>query len=468
VAILALWKGTPVAGLQHKILLDESELPTQWYNVVPDLPSPPPPPLHPGTLQPVGPDDLAPLFPPDLIAQEVTGERFVDIPGEVLDVYKLWRPSPLYRAHRLEKALGTPARIYYKYEGVSPAGSHKPNTAVPQAFYNAEAGVRKLTTETGAGQWGTALAFASAVFGLECEVWMVGASYDQKPYRRTMMETYGATVHRSPSEATQAGKAIRADDPQHPGSLGIAISEAVEVAAQDPDARYALGSVLNHVLLHQTVIGEEALRQFALVDEQPDVIVGCTGGGSNFGGLVFPFLREKLAGRMSPTIRAVEPASCPSLTRGVYAYDFGDTAGMTPLLKMHTLGHGFVPDPIHAGGLRYHGMSPLLSHIYELGLVEAMALPQTECFAAAVRFARTEGIVPAPEPSHALAACIREALACKESGEEKVILTALCGHGHFDLAAYESYLAGRMLDEDVPDERFAGALQELPRVPAGA
>jgi tryptophan synthase beta chain len=305
------------------------------------------------------------------------------------------------------------------------------------------------------------------VFGLECEVWMVGASYDQKPYRRTMMETYGATVHRSPSDATQAGKAIRADDPQHPGSLGIAISEAVEVAAQDPDARYALGSVLNHVLLHQTVIGEEALRQFAMVDEQPDVLVGCTGGGSNFGGLAFPFLREKLAGRMSPTIRAVEPASCPSLTRGTYAYDFGDTAGMTPLLKMHTLGHGFVPDPIHAGGLRYHGMSPLLSHIYELGLVEALALPQTECFAAAVQFARTEGIVPAPEPSHALAACIREALACKESGEPKVILTALCGHGHFDLAAYESYLAGRMLDEDVPDERFAGALGELPAVPAG-
>jgi tryptophan synthase beta chain len=454
-----------MAELQHKILLDESQLPTQWYNVVPDLPSPPPPPLHPGTLQPVGPDDLAPLFPMDLIAQEVTSERFVDIPGEVLDVYKLWRPSPLYRAHRLEKALGTPARIYYKYEGVSPAGSHKPNTAVPQAYYNAKAGVRKLTTETGAGQWGTALAFASAVFGLECEVWMVGASYDQKPYRRTMMETYGATVHRSPSDATQAGKAIRADDPQHPGSLGIAISEAVEVAAQDPDARYALGSVLNHVLLHQTVIGEEALRQFAMVDEQPDVLVGCTGGGSNFGGLAFPFLREKLAGRMSPTIRAVEPASCPSLTRGVYAYDFGDTAGMTPLLKMHTLGHGFVPDPIHAGGLRYHGMSPLLSHIYELGLVEAMALPQTECFAAAVQFARTEGIVPAPEPSHALAACIREALACKESGEAKVILTALCGHGHFDLAAYESYLAGRMLDEDVPDERFAGALQDLPTVP---
>jgi tryptophan synthase beta chain len=456
-----------VAGMPHKILLDESQLPTQWYNVVPDLPSPPPPPLHPGTLQPVGPDDLAPLFPMDLIAQEVTGDRFVDIPGEVLDVYKLWRPSPLFRAHRLEKALGTPARIYYKYEGVSPAGSHKPNTAVPQAYYNAQAGTRKLTTETGAGQWGTALSFACAVFDLECEVWMVGASYDQKPYRRTMMQTYGAQVHRSPSDLTQAGKAIRADNPDHPGSLGIAISEAVEVAAQDPSIRYSLGSVLNHVLLHQTVIGEEALLQLAAVDEQPDLIVGCTGGGSNFGGLAFPFLREKLAGRMSPTIRAVEPASCPSLTRGVYAYDFGDTAGMTPLLKMHTLGHRFIPDPIHAGGLRYHGMSPLLSHIYELGLLEAIAVPQTECFAAAVRFARTEGIVPAPEPTHALAACIQEALACKESGEEKVILTALCGHGHFDMAAYDAYLSGRMVDEDVPDERFASALSDLPTVPAG-
>jgi tryptophan synthase beta chain len=457
-----------MAELQHKIQLDESQLPTQWYNVVPDLPSPPPPPLHPGTMQPVGPDDLAPLFPMDLIAQEVTGERFVDIPGEILDVYKLWRPSPLYRAHRLEKALGTPARIYYKYEGVSPAGSHKPNTAVPQAYYNARSGVRKLTTETGAGQWGTALAFASALFGLECEIWMVGASYDQKPYRRTMMEVFGATVHRSPSDLTEAGKAIRAENPQHTGSLGIAISEAVEVAAGDPQARYALGSVLNHVLLHQTVIGEEALLQFAAIGETPDVIVGCTGGGSNFGGLTFPFLREKLAGRMSPTIRAVEPASCPSLTRGVYAYDFGDTAGMTPLLKMHTLGHRFIPDPIHAGGLRYHGMSPLLSHIYELGLIDALALPQTECFAAALRFARTEGIVPAPEPSHALAACIREAQACTESGEKKVILTALCGHGHLDLAAYDAYLAGRMVDEDVTDERFATALEDLPTVPSGA
>jgi len=451
---------------QTKILLDESEQPTCWYNLLADLPVPPPPVLHPGTLQPVGPDDLAPLFPMELIGQEVTSERYVEIPGAVLDVYRLWRPSPLYRAHRLEKALGTPARIYYKYEGVSPAGSHKPNTAVPQAYYNARAGVRKLATETGAGQWGTALAFASALFGLDCEIWMVGASYDQKPYRRIMMETYGAQVHRSPSDLTQAGRAIRAEDPEHPGSLGIAISEAVEVAAQDPQTRYALGSVLNHVLLHQTVIGEEVLRQFASIGETPDLIVGCTGGGSNFGGLAFPFLREKLAGRMTPTIRAVEPASCPSLTRGVYAYDFGDTAGLTPLLKMHTLGHRFIPDPIHAGGLRYHGMSPLLSHVYQLGLIEALALPQTECFAAALQFARTEGIVPAPEPTHAVAACVREALACKESGEEKVILTALCGHGHFDLAAYDAYLSGRMVDEEVPDERFAGALGELPAVPA--
>ncbi|GAA1903087.1 TrpB-like pyridoxal phosphate-dependent enzyme [Lapillicoccus jejuensis] len=452
----------------HKILLDESEMPTRWYNIIPDLPAPPPPPLHPGTLQPVGPEDLAPLFPMDLIEQEVTTERYVDIPEEVQDVYRLWRPSPLFRAHALEKALGTPARIYYKYEGVSPAGSHKPNTAVPQAYYNAKAGVRKLTTETGAGQWGTALAFACAQFGLECEVWQVGASYDQKPYRRIMIETFGGTVHRSPSELTAAGRAIRADRPDHPGSLGIAISEAVEVAAQHDDIRYALGSVLNHVLLHQTVIGEEALLQLAKVGEQADVIVGCTGGGSNFGGLVFPFLREKLAGKMSPEIRAVEPASCPSLTKGTYAYDFGDTAGMTPLMKMHTLGHDFVPDPIHAGGLRYHGMSPLLSHVYELGLMTATAIPQTECFTAAVQFARTEGIVPAPEPTHALAACIREALACKESGEEKVILTALCGHGHLDLAAYDAFLSGRMVDEDADDARFADALSRLPQVPAGA
>ncbi|MHB1549429.1 MAG: TrpB-like pyridoxal phosphate-dependent enzyme [Acidimicrobiales bacterium] len=453
---------------QHKITLDEDEMPTTWYNVIPDLPSPPPPALHPGTLEPAGPDDFAPLFPMDLIAQEVTSDSYVDIPGGVLDVYRQWRPSPLFRAHRLERALGTPARIYYKYEGVSPAGSHKPNTAVPQAYYNAKAGVKRLTTETGAGQWGTALAFACALYGLECEVWQVGASYDQKPYRRLMIEAFGGKIHRSPSDLTAAGRAVLATDPDHPGSLGIAISEAVEVAAPDPETRYALGSVLNHVLLHQTIIGEEALLQLAKAGEHaPDLLVGCTGGGSNFGGLSFPFLREKLAGRMNPVIRAVEPASCPSLTRGVYAYDFGDTAGMTPLMKMHTLGHDFIPDPIHAGGLRYHGMSPLLSHIYELGMTEAIAIPQLECFEAAVRFTRTEGILPAPEPTHAIAAAIREALLCRETGEEKVILTALCGHGHFDLAAYDSFLSGRMVDEEITDARFAAGLATVPAVPAG-
>jgi tryptophan synthase beta chain len=429
---------------------------------VADLPAPPPPPLHPGTKEPIGPEALEPLFPMSLIEQEVTPQRFVEIPGGVLDVYRQWRPSPLYRAHRLEQALGTPARIYYKWEGVSPAGSHKTNTSVPQAYYNAQAGIRKITTETGAGQWGTALAFAGALYGLDIEVWQVGASYDQKPYRRSMMEVFGGRVHRSPSALTAAGRAVLEQDPDHPGSLGLAISEAVEVAAGDPGTKYALGSVLNHVLLHQTIIGEEALLQFATIGEKPDVIVGCTGGGSNFAGLSFPFLREKLAGRMDPVIRAVEPTSCPSLTRGVYAYDFGDIAGMTPLMKMHTLGHTFIPDPIHAGGLRYHGMAPLISHIYELGLMEALAVPQTECFAAALQFARTEGIVPAPEPTHAIAAAIREALACKETGQEKVILTALCGHGHFDMAAYDAYLAGRMVDEDVSDERLAPALAGIP------
>jgi tryptophan synthase beta chain len=451
---------------RHKYELSEDQMPTTWYNLVADLPVPPPPPLHPGTLQPVGPDDLAPLFPMALIGQEVTSERYVDIPGAVLDVYRQWRPSPLFRARRLEKALDTPARIYYKYEGVSPAGSHKPNTAVPQAYYNAAEGITRLTTETGAGQWGTALAYAGALFGLDVSVWQVAASYDQKPYRRIMMETFGAHVYRSPSPETAAGRAILAESPDSPGSLGMAISEAVEVAAQDPQTRYALGSVLNHVLLHQTIIGEEALLQLALAGDTPDLVVGCTGGGSNFGGLSFPFLREKLAGRSSARILAVEPASCPSLTRGRYAYDFGDSAGMTPLLKMHTLGHNFVPDPIHAGGLRYHGMSPLISHVYEQGLMDAVAIPQTECFAAAVQFARTEGIVPAPEPTHALAAAIREALRCKESGEPKVILTALCGHGHLDLPAYDAYLSGRMVDEAVSDERFAGALAGIPAVPA--
>jgi tryptophan synthase beta chain len=445
-----------------KYVLDEDQMPTQWYNLIADLPEPPPPPLHPGTGQPVGPDDLAPLFPMALIAQEVTVDRYVDIPDDVLEVYRLWRPSPLYRARRLEKALGTPARIYYKYEGVSPVGSHKPNTAVPQAYYNAAEGVTKLTTETGAGQWGSALAFACATYGIDCEVWQVRASYDQKPYRKIMMETFGATVHPSPSDLTQSGRAVLAEHPDSTGSLGIAISEAVEMAAGDPNARYALGSVLNHVLMHQTVIGEEALKQFELAGDTPDIVVGCTGGGSNFGGLTFPFLREKLAGRMDPVIRAVEPAACPSLTRGRYAYDFGDTAGLTPLLKMHTLGHEFIPDPIHAGGLRYHGMSPLMSHVYELGLVEALAVGQQECFAAGVRFARAEGIIPAPEPTHALAACIEEALRCKETGEEKVILTALCGHAHLDLPAYASYLAGDMVDNELTDADLEQSLAGIP------
>jgi len=445
-----------------KIILDESGLPRQWYNVIADLPTPPPLPLHPGTLQPVGPDDLAPLFPMDLIAQEVTGDRYVDIPEGVLDIYRLWRPTPLYRAWRLERALGTPARIYYKYEGVSPAGSHKPNTAVPQAYYNARQGIRRLTTETGAGQWGSALAFSCAQFGLECEVWMVRASFDQKPYRASLMEMWGATVHASPSLVTTAGAKVLADEPDSPGSLGIAISEAVEVAGGSDDTRYALGSVLNHVLMHQTVIGEEALKQLAAVDETPDLILGCTGGGSNFAGLFLPFLREKLAGRMRPVIRAVEPAACPSFTRGRYAYDFGDTAGFTPLMKMHTLGHDFVPDPIHAGGLRYHGMSPLLSHMFELGIFEAVAKPQRECFAAGVAFARSEGIIPAPEPTHALAAAIEEAKRCTQTGEEKVILTALCGHGHFDMAAYQTFLSGGIDDYELPRDRIDAALTRLP------
>ncbi|MCP5028064.1 MAG: TrpB-like pyridoxal phosphate-dependent enzyme [Actinomycetia bacterium] len=447
-----------------KYLLDESDMPTQWYNIIPDLPAPPPPPLHPATHEPVGPDDLAPLFPMDLILQEVSGDSYIDIPEEVQDVYRLWRPSPLIRAHRLEKALDTPAHIYFKYEGVSPAGSHKPNTSVPQAYYNAKQGIRKLTTETGAGQWGTALAFACNIFGLECEVWQVRASYDAKPYRKTMMQVYGAEVHPSPSDLTEAGRKILENDPDSPGSLGIAISEAVEMAAQADDVRYALGSVLNHVLMHQTVIGEEAIKQLEMAGEMPDLIVGCTGGGSNFAGLTFPFLREKLKNGLDVTVRAVEPTACPSLTRGTYAYDFGDTAGMTPLLKMHTLGHDFVPDPIHAGGLRYHGMSPLISHIYELGLIEAESFPQSQCFDAGVLFARTEGIVPAPEPTHAIAAAITEAQACKESGEEKVILTAVCGHGHLDLAAYDAYLADSLVDYQYPAAAVETALTQLPQV----
>ena len=449
---------------QHKYLLSEDQMPTTWYNIMADLPTPPPPPLHPGTMQPVGPEDLAPLFPMELIMQEVSQERYIEIPGGVLDVYRQWRPSPLFRAHNLEKALGTPARIYYKYEGVSPAGSHKTNTSVPQAYYNKKEGTTRLTTETGAGQWGTALSFACALYDMECEVWQVGASFDSKPYRKLMIETFGAKVHRSPSELTDVGREFLKDPKNFSGSLGIAISEAVEVAAKDPQTRYALGSVLNHVLLHQTIIGEEAILQLEMAGDTPTHIVGCTGGGSNFAGLSFPFLREKLAGKISPRIIAAEPASCPSLTKGTYAYDFGDTAGMTPLMKMHTLGHDFIPDPIHAGGLRYHGMAPLISHIYEEGMMEAVAVPQTECFQAAVLFARTEGIVPAPEPTHALALAIREALKAKETGEETVILTALCGHGHFDLAAYDSYLRGAMVDENFDEARLQAALSTIPVV----
>lgn len=448
----------------HKILLDESEMPTQWYNIAADLPEPPPPPLHPGTHEPIGPDDLAPLFPMGIIEQEVSTERYIDIPGGVLDIYRLWRPSPLFRATRLEQELDTPARIYYKYEGVSPSGSHKTNTSVPQAYYNHAEGVTRLTTETGAGQWGSALAFATAQYGMECEVWQVAASYLQKPYRKTMMEIWGAQVHSSPSDATEYGRKLRAEDPNQPGSLGIAISEAVEAAVSDPNTRYSLGSVLNHVLLHQTIIGEEALLQLAKVGETPDVLVGCTGGGSNFGGLAFPFLREKLAGKMDPTIRCVEPAACPTITKGEYRYDFGDAAGMTPLVKMHTLGHGFVPEPIHAGGLRYHGMAPMVSHVYELGLAEGLAIPQRECFNAALQFARTEGIVPAPEPTHAVAAAIREALECKESGEEKVILTALCGHGHLDLAAYDAFLHGDMEDIELSEDAITEAMAAVPSI----
>jgi tryptophan synthase beta chain len=448
---------------QRKYLLSESEMPTQWYNIMPDLPEPAPPPLHPGTREPLGPTDLAHLFPMDLIAQEASTESYIDIPEEVQEIYRIWRPSPMFRAIGLEKALGTPAHIYYKYEGVSPVGSHKANTAVPQAYYNAKAGTKKLTTETGAGQWGSALAFACNFFGIECEVWQVAASYEQKPYRKTMMELWGATVHSSPSKHTEIGAQLLRDQKNLDGSLGIAISEAVEMAAQSPEVGYALGSVLNHVILHQTIIGEEALLQMQMAGENPDLVIGCAGGGSNLGGLSAPFIRENLAGRLNATIRAVEPAACPSMTKGTYAYDYGDIAGMTPLMKMHTLGHDFVPDPIHAGGLRYHGMSPLVSHMYELGLLEATSTHQTECFEAARLFAQTEGIVAAPEPSHALAETIKVAKACIETGEEKVILTALCGHGHLDLAAYDKFLSGNLVDYDFPTDKVSTALSNLPQ-----
>ena len=451
-----------------KYVLDESRIPKVWYNLVADLPKPLPPVLHPGTGKPIGPDDLAPLFPMALILQEVSTAREIEIPEPVRDIYRQWRPSPLYRARRLEKALQTPAKIYYKYEGVSPAGSHKPNTAVAQAFYNKEAGVKKLATETGAGQWGSALAFAGSLFGLEVQVFMVRVSYDQKPYRRALMETYGARCIPSPSTETQSGKAILAQRADHPGSLGIAISEAVEVAAQREDTKYALGSVLNHVLMHQTIVGQEAMAQLEMAGDYPDIIVGCTGGGSNFAGIAFPFLGAQLRGGRRVRIVAVEPAACPSLTRGKYAFDFGDTAHLTPLVKMHTLGSTFTPPGFHAGGLRYHGMAPLVSHVKELGLIEAVAYHQSKCFEAGVQFARAEGIVPAPEANHAVRGAIDEALRCRTEGKPKTILFNLCGHGHFDMQAYIEYFGGNLKDVNYDEKELAMALAGLPSVAEAA
>ncbi|MDQ3925980.1 MAG: TrpB-like pyridoxal phosphate-dependent enzyme [Actinomycetota bacterium] len=446
-----------------KFLLDEKSLPESWYNIVPDLPFELAPPLNPATREPVGPEVFAPIFPEEIIRQEMATESYVPIPGEVRETYALWRPTPLFRARRLEKALDTPARIYYKYEGVSPTGSHKPNTAVPQAFYNKQEGVRRLTTETGAGQWGSSLAFACQMLDLECTVYMVRVSHDQKPYRRIMMETYGAEVHASPSDLTQAGQDTLKEDPDSPGSLGIAISEAVEDAATHDDAKYSLGSVLNHVLLHQTVTGQEALQQMELVGEYPDIVVGCVGGGSNFGGIAFPFLRENLKNGRNTRIMAVEPASCPTLTKGHFTYDFGDTAGTTPMMKMYTLGHSFVPPGIHAGGLRYHGDSPVVSALVAEGLVEARAYAQNPTFEAGVLFARAEGTVPAPEVTHAIKATVDLALEAKEAGEEKKILFNLCGHGHFDLAAYEQYLAGNLVDLEYPKAAIEEAVARIPR-----
>ena len=447
-----------------KFILDEDEIPKSWYNIVSDLPEPPAPVIHPGTGQPIGPDDLAPLFTMAAIMQEVSAERQIDIPEPVRDIYRQWRPSPLHRAYRLEAALDTPARIYYKYEGVSPAGSHKPNTAVAQAFYCREEGVKRISTETGAGQWGSSLALAGSFFGLEIQVFMVRVSYDQKPYRRAFMETFGATCHPSPSNLTEVGKKILAENPDSSGSLGIAISEAVEVAAQRDDTKYALGSVLNHVLLHQTVVGQEAIRQMELADDYPDVVVGCTGGGSNFAGLSFPFIGRKLRGEQDVRVVAVEPANCPSLTKGKYAYDFGDTGQMTPLVKMHTLGSSFVPPSSHAGGLRYHGMAPLVSQLVDLGQVEPTAYSQTECFEAGVTFAKAEGILPAPEANHAVKGALVEAMRCKEEGESRAILFNLCGHGYFDMQAYMDYSSGKLADHPYDESEVAMALAGLPSV----
>jgi tryptophan synthase beta chain len=449
-----------------KFVLDEDHIPRAWYNIAADLPVAPSPYLHPATLEPIGPGDLAPLFPMALILQEVSQDREIEIPEPVREAYALYRPSPLYRAHRLEKALDTPAHIYYKYEGVSPAGSHKPNTALAQAFYNKEEGVARIATETGAGQWGSAMAFAGAYFGLDVKVYMVRASYDQKPYRRILMETYGSEVVASPSPTTNYGRKVLEETPDNPGSLGIAISEAVEDAATRDDTKYSLGSVLGHVLLHQTVIGQEAIEQMAMAGEDPDVVIGCTGGGSNFAGLTFPFLGRKLREGSGPRIIAVEPEAAPSLTRGVYAYDFGDTAKMAPVAKMFTLGHDFIPEPIHAGGLRYHGMSPLVSLLKDHGDIEARSVHQKASFAAGIQFARAEGILPAPEPTHAIRVAMDEALDAKARGEERVILFNLCGHGHFDLAAYEKYLNGTLEDYEYPAEAVAAALEGLPKVSA--
>ena len=449
-----------------KYLLDEARMPTAWYNIVADLPHPPAPALHPGTRQPIGPTDLEPLFPMELILQEVSAEREIEIPRPVREIYRQWRPSPLFRARRLERALGTPAKVYYKYEGVSPAGSHKPNTAVPQAFYNKEAGVKRLSTETGAGQWGSSLAFAGALFGLEVRVFMVKASFHQKPYRKALMETWGASCVASPSTETNAGRTVLAKDPDCSGSLGIAISEAVEIAAQDKDTKYALGSVLNHVLLHQTVIGQEAMAQLEIAGDYPDIVIGCAGGGSNLAGIAFPFLGAQLRGGRKVRVIACEPAACPTLTRGQYAYDFGDTGHLTPLVKMHTLGSAFIPPGFHAGGLRYHGMAPLVSYVQELGLIEPRAFTQTTCFDAGVQFARVEGIVPAPEATHAIRAAIDEALRCREEGVARTILFNLTGHGHFDMQAYTDYFAGKLEDRDHDEAALQAALAELPLVAA--
>jgi len=448
--------------LKTKILLKEADMPTHWYNVMADMPNPPPPPLGPDG-KPVGPEALAAIFPEELIKQEMSAERWIQIPDEIREILRLWRPSPLYRAHRLEQALKTPAKIYYKNEAVSPAGSHKPNTAVAQAYYNKQAGIKRLATETGAGQWGCSLALAGQMFGLEVRVFMVKISYEQKPYRRSMMKTWGADVFASPTDMTNSGRSILEQHPDSPGSLGIAISEAVEEAAGREDTNYALGSVLNHVLLHQTVIGQEAKKQLEMVGDYPDMIFAPCGGGSNFGGIAFPFFADKAAGKEVKLV-AVEPTSCPTLTKGIYAYDFGDAIGLTPLLKMYTLGHDFVPPGIHAGGLRYHGDSALVSQLHYEGLVDAVAVPQLETFEAGVLFARHEGIIPAPEATHAIAAAIREARKCTETGEPKTLLFNLSGHGHFDMSSYDRYFAGELVDYDYPDEAIRESLAHLPKL----